>query len=181
PVSPAVTMLRASPLLREYPMTDDVRQLVAAIDALSLVEATDDLSQFQDLADRYFTHPKSGDHLDVWFRLYERFPENDGCGVFWGILHGIESLPGSNEHVVASVRRKATHFPVLMVNRMLNAGITSGRGRSGVPLLREVGAGGGCSAGARGGANRSLAPHRGRIGGRQTPLFPCTPAIQDEQ
>src|SRR5262249_59058044 len=169
PVSPAVTMLRASPLLREYPMTDDVRQLVAAIDALSLVEATDDLSQLQDLADRYFTHPKSGDHLDVWFRLYERFPENDGGGGFWGILHGIESLPGSNEHVVASVRRKATHFPVLMVNRMLNAGITSVAGTSLVDLLREVAADGRCSDGVCRDAERFLDRHRGRIAGRQIP------------
>jgi len=31
------------------------------------------------------------DDIPVLFSIFERFPENDGCGVFWSIVHGIES------------------------------------------------------------------------------------------
>lgn len=58
--------------------------------------------------------------------------------MFWSILHGIEAHPGSAEFVVASVRRQPSHFPLLMVSRLLNAGVNSAGGVQLLALLRSV-------------------------------------------
>jgi hypothetical protein len=121
-------------------MGEDSEEIVAAIDALSSVDGADDRRRLRELADRYFTLPGAAENLDVWFRLYERFPEDDGEGVFWPILHEIEAQPGYEVFVVASVHRRQAYFPVLMVNRMLNGGIASVGGVDLLALLRRVAA-----------------------------------------
>ena len=85
----------------------------------------------------------------MWFRFFERFPEGDGSGVFWTILHGLEGQSGSDVLTVASVRRKPAEFPVLMVNRLLNAGVTSVGGVDLLDLLRSVAADPECAASVR--------------------------------
>ena len=129
-------------------MGRSIREVVKAIDALESVETEDDLSRLQELADQYFASRQAAKHLEVWFRLYERFPE-DGDEVFWTILHGIEAQAGSDEHVVASVHRKPSQFPVLMINRMLNAEINAVDGMDLLGLLRAVAADKTCPASVR--------------------------------
>jgi hypothetical protein len=118
-------------------MSRNIQQIVAEIDGLPTVDG-DDLKRLQVLMDEFFESPAANDHVDVWFRLFERFPDDDGYEMFWTILHGVESLPGSDAAVIASVSRLPTHFPVLMVNRMLNGGIASVSGRDLLQLLRQV-------------------------------------------
>jgi hypothetical protein len=118
-------------------MNRDIRQVVADIDALPTVDG-DDLDRLQALMDEYFAFPAAAVHIDVWFRLYERFPDDHGHGVFWTILHGIEAQTGSDAAVVASVRRRPSHYSVLMVNRMLNGGIRTADGVDLLGLLQEV-------------------------------------------
>jgi hypothetical protein len=72
------------------------------------------------------------DAVDDLFAVFERFPGEDGAGVFWTILHGLESLPDYERALVASVRRRPSEFGVLMVKRLLNGGQTQGED---VPLL----------------------------------------------
>jgi hypothetical protein len=120
-------------------MSRDIRQVVAEIDALPTADG-EDLDRLQALIDEYFTSPDAAVHIDVWFRLYERFPDDHGHGVFWTILHGIEAQPGSDAAVVASVRRRPTYYPVLMVNRMLNGGILAVAGVDLLGLLRQIAA-----------------------------------------
>ncbi len=127
-----------------------IRQVVGDIDALAPANPDElDLDRLQALTDEYFSLPEAPGHLEVWFRLYERFPESDGHGVFWSILHGIEAQPGCAEFVVASVRRRPAGFPVLMVNRLLNAGVEAVAGVALIGLLRAVAADERCSAGVR--------------------------------
>jgi hypothetical protein len=52
--------------------------------------------------------------------VFERFPEDDGAGAFWTILHGLESLRGYEPALIASVQRKPSDFGVIMVGRLLN-------------------------------------------------------------
>ncbi len=104
-------------------MDEGIEALIAEIDALPSVDTADHLSRLQTLADRYFAAPDAADHLGVWFRLYERFPEDDGLGVFWFILHKIETYSEYNGLVVESVRRRPSQFPVMMLHRLLNAGV----------------------------------------------------------
>ena len=70
--------------------------------------------------------------------IFERFPTEDGFGVFWGIIHCLESCSGYEPDLIASVLRKPVEFNVLMVNRLLNAGILNIDGQSLVSVLASV-------------------------------------------
>jgi hypothetical protein len=142
-------------------MSRDIRQIVADIDALPTADG-DDLDRLQTLIDEYFASTAATAHIDVWFRLYERFPNDHGHGVFWTILHGLEAQSGCDAAVVASVRRRPTHYPVMMVNRMLNADICTAAGVDLLGLLRQVAADKRAAAGVREDAERFLEHQRGR-------------------
>jgi hypothetical protein len=58
--------------------------------------------------------------------------------VFWSVFHALEKQPNCDVGVLRSIQRKPSEFPVLMVNRMLNAGIRSVAGVELLDLLSEV-------------------------------------------
>lgn len=72
------------------------------------------------------------------FEVFERFPEDDGFEVFWGILHALEACSGYESELLASVQRKPCEFNVLMINRLLNGGISEVAGVSLTDALRSV-------------------------------------------
>jgi hypothetical protein len=115
----------------------DIRDIATDVDDITLNDP-DDFNRLDHLAVEFFPHPLAPDQLDAWFRLFERFPESDGHGVFWSILHGIEAQSGYERSVVASVLRNPTHFPVLMVNRLINRGTNEAGGVNLFELLRTV-------------------------------------------
>jgi hypothetical protein len=123
----------------------DIRDVVAQVDGLASVRNVEYLRRLQELVDCYFGLPEADDHLEVWFRLYERFPDEDGYGVFWSILHSIEAQPGYDVHVVASVNRRPTRFPLSMVYGMLNARIQTVGGVPFLELLRATASDARCS------------------------------------
>ncbi|MEQ1784717.1 MAG: hypothetical protein ABMA14_25500 [Hyphomonadaceae bacterium] len=110
----------------------DSGELAAAIDAITSVTDEAGLQRLQLLLDEFFKQSDGARHLDAWFRLFERFPEDDG--------HGIGSF------VVASVQRKSSEFAVLMVNRMINGGVESVDGVRLLSLLEAVAADTSCPA-----------------------------------
>ena len=70
--------------------------------------------------------------------VFERFPEEDGYGIFWGIVHALEACPGYETEVIESVRRKPCEFNVLLIVRMLSSGITVVDGTPLDVVLRSV-------------------------------------------
>jgi hypothetical protein len=76
--------------------------------------------------------------IDAMPGVLERFPADDGAGVFRGIVHGRESRPGYEGEVIKSVRRARCEFSALMVGRLLNAGVEEAGDVRLVPVLREV-------------------------------------------
>jgi hypothetical protein len=70
--------------------------------------------------------------------IFERFPEPDGLGVFWGVVHALEACNGYEPSLMASVNRKPCEFNVLMINRLLNAGVTEIDGQSLIEVLQKV-------------------------------------------
>ncbi len=67
-------------------------------------EILKDIAQFQPVADMWL--PLDDFLNELWlagqppievlptlFGVFERFPEDDGAGVFWSIVHGVEALP----------------------------------------------------------------------------------------
>lgn len=61
----------------------------------------------------------------ILFQIFERFPNEDGYGGFWAVLHALERIPGYETGLIASIQRQPSLFAVLMVNRLLNAGVSS--------------------------------------------------------
>jgi hypothetical protein len=76
--------------------------------------------------------------IDAMLHVFERYPAEDGAGVFWAIVHGLESLPGYESRLVASVRRVPSDFALLMVNRLLNAECKEVGGVCLLSLLEQV-------------------------------------------
>lgn len=62
--------------------------------------------------------------IPTLLRVFERFPRHDGHGVFWTILHAIESVPGYEPLLVEHVMRTPTEMGVTMLQRLVNAGTT---------------------------------------------------------
>jgi hypothetical protein len=60
--------------------------------------------------------------LPALFRVFERFPEDDGSGVLWSIVHGVESLPFNYEHALrASMARQPSFMGRVMLKRLEKA------------------------------------------------------------
>lgn len=70
--------------------------------------------------------------------VFERFPDDDGFGVFWQILHLLERAGDYESALVDSVRRNPGEFNLTMINRLLNGGIEKVGAQSLVSLLEEV-------------------------------------------
>ncbi|MEM9997236.1 MAG: hypothetical protein AAF809_06000 [Bacteroidota bacterium] len=72
------------------------------------------------------------------FYLFERYPEDDGAGVLWTALHGLENAGRYAPLLVASVRRMPSLMSLTMVRRLLNSGIQEVEGQVLYALLEEV-------------------------------------------
>lgn len=58
--------------------------------------------------------------LPVLFSVFERFPTEDGAGVLWSILHGVEALPFPyEEQLKISLDRCPSEMGQVLMNRLL--------------------------------------------------------------
>ena len=57
----------------------------------------------------------------VLLRVFDRFPEEDGAGVFWSIVHGLESLPDYEPALRASAAAAPAEFKQIMLDRIARA------------------------------------------------------------
>lgn len=92
--------------------------------------------------------------------VFERFPDDDGFGIFWGLVHALEACSGYESEMLASVARKPCEFNVLLVNRLLNAGITDVDGVSLEGVLSSVMESNAATPGVRQDAERYIARRR---------------------
>src|SRR5687767_12610970 len=99
----------------------------------------EDWRQLDALLDELWATGEPGRHIRDLLDVLERFPEEDGDGVLWSIVHGLESLPGYEPELVRSVQRRPSEFGLMMVGRLLNSGESQVAGTSLVALLRSVG------------------------------------------
>ena len=129
--------------------TPRMQPIVDRIDAIRSLDNADDLDALVTARDMFFAHPATADHLGVWFRLFERFPEDDGYGVLWSVLHRVEAVPGYEQLAVESVAARPSRFPVDLVQRMVNSGRLAVGGVALLELLGRVAADEGCPASVR--------------------------------
>jgi hypothetical protein len=83
------------------------------------------------------------------FQIFERFPDNDGYGVFWSIVHYLEACDSYESALIQSVERLPVEFNLLMLNRLMNAGVYEVNGRSILSLLEAVSSNPGLPSGIR--------------------------------
>ena len=76
--------------------------------------------------------------IDALLRVFERFPTEDGAEVFWGIVHGVESLPNYEERLVQSVHSSPSEFGLIMVHRLMNSGFGEVAGVRLLTLLEAI-------------------------------------------
>lgn len=58
------------------------------------------------------------------FNLFERFPKEDGAGVFWSALHGMEAIGNYESELVLFFRRYPSEMTRIMLVRLRNSGQT---------------------------------------------------------
>ena len=73
--------------------------------------------------------------FEALLQVFERFPDDDGYGIFWSIVHLLEACSGYEEALVQSVHRRPVEFNLTMVNRLLNVGVLNVNGQSLASLL----------------------------------------------
>jgi len=116
----------------------EIEKLVSEIDAIVSLQSEEDIARLHHLADSFFSHSDASKYLETWFRLYERCEEDDAWDVYWSIMHGLEDHPGIEHLVLQSLRRKPARFPVLMMNRLINGGVSCVEGASLLTVLEMV-------------------------------------------
>lgn len=119
-------------------MSLEIQNLIANLDSIASVEDPDELQRLEDSVNRLLASEKPEHGIDALLRVFERFPNKDGFGIFWSILHGLEGLPNYQEKLIESVNRHPSHFSLMMINRMLNAGQTEVKGTDLLSVLKRV-------------------------------------------
>jgi hypothetical protein len=69
-----------------------------------------------------FSSPDPKKYYHAIFNLFERYPDNDGAGVFWSALHGMEAVGGYEELLLQYFRRHPSLMTRTMLRRIMNSG-----------------------------------------------------------
>jgi hypothetical protein len=82
----------------------------------------DNWRPLDELLDELWSRDIAAGSLPILFGLFERFPDEDGAGVLWSIVHGIESLSLDYEPALrASLARKSSFMGRIMLERLAKA------------------------------------------------------------
>jgi hypothetical protein len=87
--------------------------------------------------------------IPAMLSVFERFPDEDGAGVLWSIVHGLESLAGYEPLLLSSVLRAPSDLGVTMLGRLLNASVQDIGGTPIMEVLRSIAQSDDASANAR--------------------------------
>jgi hypothetical protein len=69
-----------------------------------------------------FNAPDPTKYYHAIFNLFERFPNDDGAGVFWSALHGMESVGAYEDLLLQYFRRCPSLMTKTMLRRLQNSG-----------------------------------------------------------
>src|SRR6266699_3425150 len=99
-----------------------IQELRERLRSVQSAESEADLKVLDETVTAIFQEGFANQCFAELFQIFERFPERDGFGVFWSILHGLEAVSGYEPLLLESVERAPSEFTVRMINRMINAG-----------------------------------------------------------
>jgi hypothetical protein len=97
-------------------MARPVDQILSDIDAFQPIEGN--WLPLNDLLTELWSVVVPQSAIPVLLHVFERFPDEDGAGVLWGIVHGLESLPGYESLLLESAESRPTPFKRIMVDRL---------------------------------------------------------------
>ena len=103
-------------------MSRPLADIVGAIGAFQPVGG--DWRPLDDLLSELWNTGEPNLHVPELLAVLERFPEDDGAGVLWSIVHGVESIPGYEAELLRSLHRQPSELAVEMAGRLLNAGVS---------------------------------------------------------
>ncbi|RLB54961.1 MAG: hypothetical protein DRI90_19825 [Deltaproteobacteria bacterium] len=113
------------------------RELIALLHAFPGQEEGD-LEQLDEVVAGALALRQDSELDAALFSVFERYPDEDGYGVYWSILHGLEARSDYEPGLLASVRRKPSVFAATMLNRMSNGGHDTCSGVATIDLLIEI-------------------------------------------
>jgi hypothetical protein len=117
-------------------MPDVPIDFVSALD--SFTPPSGNWLPLETLLEQIFSRPVPPAETAAMLRLFERFPAEDGAGVFWSIVHGLEALPHYQALLFESVQRVPSELGVTMLGRILNSGQREIAGNSISTLLAKI-------------------------------------------
>ncbi|WP_139195655.1 hypothetical protein [Aquimarina amphilecti] len=75
--------------------------------------------RLDELVNKLWESGKAELGINTLFRVFERYPNDDGAGVFWTILYGLETL-NYEESLYSSLMDKPSHMGINMLKRIEN-------------------------------------------------------------
>lgn len=94
--------------------------------------------RLDDLLDELCGAGGPGQAIPEMLSVFERYPEEDGYGVMWSLVHGLEKLPNYEPALLLSLARQPSELGIAMVGRMLNSGVTEIGGVSLLQTLQDI-------------------------------------------
>lgn len=88
------------------------------------------------LLEEVFSSPQPTRYYHAIFNLFERFPADDGEGVFWSAVHGMEAVGNYESLLLQYFRRYPTLMTETLLIRMKNAGKDEIQG---MPIISLIG------------------------------------------
>jgi hypothetical protein len=76
------------------------------------------------LFDRVFTAKDPRKYYQSIFILFDRFPADDGSGVFWSALHGMEFVGDYENLLLMHHRKSPSEMTEILLRRILKSGQT---------------------------------------------------------
>ena len=87
-----------------------------------IAEKSEDWLLLDELIVALFEEDVTESGIEMLLKVTEAYPDEDGCEVFWSIIHGLESVKGYECYLIESVKRQPSLVNLLMINRLLNGG-----------------------------------------------------------
>ena len=88
-------------------MSSRVDEFRARLQSVESAESEADLRVLDETATAIFQEGLASQLFADLFRIFERFPDKDGFGVFWSIVHGLEAVLGYEPSLLESVEDAA--------------------------------------------------------------------------
>ncbi len=109
-----------------------IEDIKKAIDAFVPTEGN--WLKLDELIEELLKNPDAETGTSTLLHVLERFPEEDGGGVLWSIVHGLEHLDGYESALIESVQRQPSHLGLTMIRRIENTGQVKIAGR----IIKEI-------------------------------------------